>query len=441
MSKLMYGIQMLVGVPLFMALFMSLSFFLSDQLYAAELANIETGRNVYLFGKTDAGKAKIAGSGGEAPAEFFACANCHGERAEGKKETGIIAPTITWQQLQRAYRRDLDGGRQRKPYDFESFKRVITQGTTSDWNTLSHVMPRYRLTDVEIKSLVLYLQQIGDEMVTGVTDNVIRIGIRLPADPEVATVIQQTLQIYQDKLNTTHGIYRRLLEFVDVTGESIDLDVFCMLDLSLQHRHKIDGDKIELAVFSSLQESDSQYALYQHPLAYSTVAAEVVQRFGQRLVTVDQMQGSVAKTDIIVHTPDDGSLAELLLLLNNQGIGNSILTLSPVVGELTKKYQNKVFGLQPPGPESVSETGQRAVFDYIKRDQTEPVKHLSQRLWTLSLLEMLTVTLQAVGKDITQQRFERVLQSHVDLDTIYGPRLSFSGSRRVGNIGAVLKRY
>jgi hypothetical protein len=130
-----------------------------------------------------------------------------------------------------------------------------------------------------------------------------------------------------------------------------------------------------------------------------------------------------------------------LLLLNNQGIGNSILTLSPVVGELTKKYQNKVFGLQPPGPESVSETGQRAVFDYIDKDQGELVKHLSQRLWTLSLLEMLTVTLQAVGKDITQQRFERVLQSHVDLDTIFGPRLSYSGSRRVGNIGAVLKQY
>lgn len=432
---------MLVSVPLFMALFMPLSFFLSDQLYAAELANIETGRDVYLFGKTDAGMAKIAGSGGEAPAEFFACANCHGERAEGKKETGIIAPTITWPQLQRGYRRDLDGGRKRKPYDFESFKRVVTQGTTSDWNTLSHVMPRYRMSDVEIKSLVLYLQQIDDETVAGVTDNVIRIGIRLPAEPEVAAVMRQTLQIYQDKLNTTHGIYRRALEFIDVSSESIDLDVFCVLDLSLQHRHQIDGHKIELAVFSSLQESDSQYALYQHPLAYSTVAAELVQRLGQRLVTVDQMQGTVAKTDIILHTSDDGPLAELLLLLNNQGIGNSILTLSPVLSELTKKYQNKVFGLQPPGPESVSETGQRAVFDYIDLDQGELVNHLSQRLWTLSLLEMLTVTLQAVGKDITQQRFERVLQSHVDLDTIFGPRLSYSGSRRVGNIGAVLKQY
>ncbi|MBL4673544.1 MAG: hypothetical protein JKX81_14890 [Arenicella sp.] len=83
------------------------------------------------------------------------------------------------------------------------------------------------------------------------------------------------------------------------------------------------------------------------------------------------------------------------------------------------------------------------MFDYINQDQgrAELVQHLSQGLWTLSLLELLTATLQAVGKYITQQRFERVLQSHVDLDTVFGPRLSYSGARRVGNNGAVLKQY
>jgi len=53
----------------------------------------------------------------------------------------------------------------------------------------------------------------------------------------------------------------------------------------------------------------------------------------------------------------------------------------------------------------------------------------------------LTATLQTVGKNLTQERFEQELQSHLDLNTVFGPKLSYSASRRVGNIGAVLKQY
>ena len=421
---------------------LALTILLCGQLYAANKASIETGRAIYQFGKTDDGTAMLEGAGGSAPAELFPCANCHGERAQGKKETGLVAPNITWPQLQRAYRRDLDGGRKRNPYDFESIKRLVTNGVSSDRDILSGVMPRYRLSDLEIESLILYLKQINEEVVEGVTDNVIRIGVRLPAEPEIASVVKHTLQVYVDKLKTTHGIYRRVLEFVDISNASIDHDVFCVLDISLRHNTKIGGDKVELAVFSAKQQSDLHYALYQHPLAYSAVAAAVLQRSGLMLVKADQMQERLAEAAIILHTPDGETLVELLSRLKAHGIDNGLLTLSPATSVMPEQYQNKIFRLQPPGPESVSETGQRAVFDYINQDQgrTELAQYLPQRLWTLSLLELLTATLQTVGKDLTQERFERVLQSHVDLNTGFGPKLSYSASRRVGNIGAVLKQ-
>lgn len=437
----------------------------TGNVYAADKADIETGRKIYLLGKTTAGMAKIEGAGGEAPAEFFACANCHGERGEGKKENGIVAPAITWQQLQRAYRRDLDGGRKREPYDFDSFKLLVTQGkkatpgTNTDFNVLSSVMPRYHLTDTEVESLMLFLQQIDDQAPDGVTDKAIRIGIRLPTNPELAAVILHTLQVYQNKMNTTQGIYRRALEFVDLSNQSQvhanqsqvhanqtrGHDVFCVLDLSLEHRSEISGNKIELSVFSSLTKNDLHYALYQHPLAYAEVAAEVVRHLGWTLLSAKQIQDkpSVSKRAILLHTLDQGSLVEVLAGLKRQGINNNLLTLSSVNKGLPEEYRNKVFTLQPPGPESVSETGKRAVFDYINQDQgaNMPVQHLPQRLWTLSLLELLNASLSAVGKDITQQRFELALQNQLDLDTIFGPKLSYSGARRVGNVGAVLKRY
>jgi len=441
----MFRVKTLIVMPLFMALI----FLNIGNVYAVDKANIETGRKIYLFGKTAAGTAKIEGAGGEAPAELFACANCHGERGEGKKETGIVAPAITWQQLQRAYRRDLDGGRKREPYDFESFKALVTQGkkaiqgTSAGLNSLSSVMPRYHLTDTEVESLKLFLQQVDDQAPDGVTDKAIRIGIRLPTNPELAAVILHTLQVYRDKMNTTHGIYRRALEFVDLSNQSQGQDVFCVLDLSLEYRSEISANKIELSVFSSVTENDLHYALYQHPLAYAEVAADVVQRSGWTLLSTKQIQDKtpVSKRVILLHTLDQGSLVEVLAGLKRDGMNNNLLTLSSVNNRLPEEYQNKVFTLQPPGPESVSETGKRAVFDYINQDQGANTQHLPQRLWTLSLLELLNASLSAVGKDITQQRLEQALQSHIDLDTIFGPKLSFSGSRRVGNVGAVLKRH
>ena len=65
---------------------------------------------------------------------------------------------------------------------------------------------------------------------------------------------------------------------------------------------------------------------------------------------------------------------------------------------------------------------------------------LPMRLWTLSLFQLLTTSLQQSGRDLTLTKFIDALQSKVDLQTDFGPRLSYSRSRRVGSNQVILNR-
>ena len=95
-------------------------------------------------------------------------------------------------------------------------------------------------------------------------------------------------------------------------------------------------------------------------------------------------------------------------------------------------YPATVYGLSSPGPESVSNQG-RVAYTRLAQEGHFSGQYLSARLWSLTLMRLLTTALQQTGKNVTQDIFNQVLQSQLDLQTDFGPLLTYTANRRIGN--------
>ncbi len=116
------------------------------------------GEAIFMEGKTKDGKA--AGNTVDRDAlqnkeMTLSCAGCHGEDAGGRKnpipEFGpYIAPPITWNALTAASRTT--------PYTEETFALAVNEGLSPEGYRLHHPMPRWELSNGQIRELIAYLQ-------------------------------------------------------------------------------------------------------------------------------------------------------------------------------------------------------------------------------------------------------------------------------------------
>jgi ABC-type branched-subunit amino acid transport system substrate-binding protein/mono/diheme cytochrome c family protein len=183
------------------------------------------GQRLYLEGLRADGQplAATSGDAGVAlPLAFVACANCHGRDGRGKTEAGTTVPDIRWETLSKPYTLTLATGRSRPPYEATTFFAALTQGVDSAGRPLDAAMPRFQLSAPEATDLLAWLKQIATAPATGVTDEVIRVGALLPADPALAAEGERDRQLFAaccDDLDRAGGLYRRRLELVPI-GDS-----------------------------------------------------------------------------------------------------------------------------------------------------------------------------------------------------------------------------
>jgi len=432
---------------------MMISVCLTGNVFAiADSPQLEIARKIYFSGDSQAGLVTIEGTQAQAPAALFPCVNCHGDRAQGKKETGVVAPDINLHQLQRAYRRDLHGGSRRQPYTSRTFRRVLVEGINSDGNLLDSSMPRYRLTEQETDSLFAFLGNVHETPVRGVSENSIRVGVRLPKNDALSSVMRATVKIYSDKLSATQGIYNRKIQFIEMEDGKQSQPVFCVVDLSLLFQAVNKSENIEISVFSKKASNIKQYALYQHPFSYAQMSDLVADQESWKLISVnsDNLEKQILRLNksdahsgswtVLQVDTRSIEITELFKLLETHERHHKILLMNyaqSAIDPLIKNYPGDVFLLRPPGLESVSKSGRTAIISYLEFDQASQIssRHLPAQLWTLAALSLLTDSLEIAGDSLTEDRFEKALQQQIDFDSSFGPRLSYSASKRVGNSG------
>jgi mono/diheme cytochrome c family protein len=124
-----------------------------------------------LWGQRQAG-ARIGGADA-------ACVSCHRRSGLGSAEGSFTIPPIIGKYLFRTRAQnvqDLDlphvpaGGAHREAYTDESLARAIRDGVRPDGTELSYLMPRFKIDDETMASLIGYLKSLTSESVAGVTE-------------------------------------------------------------------------------------------------------------------------------------------------------------------------------------------------------------------------------------------------------------------------------
>ena len=430
----------------------------------------QSGADIYHKGITRAGQVAIGNSDGsrklnKAPSSLFACSNCHGERAQGRVESGVVAPAISWQQLSQTWRNKVDLISPRKPYDLAAFAKVLRDGIDANGEKLSGVMPRYSLSQAEVRNLADYLTEVSVANSAGVDDSIIAIAVEFPDDQQLAEMLRQTTQSYFERVNRHGGIYGRSLKLIEPSN---DAEVaFCVLDMSMQVSNSQSLDEIVLAIFSTEPSQENHFALYQHPLSNNASQQnsllQAVQKQGWQSVLIaevglegalqqlTQMSESDQLSSALIHRQSEINLVALLKRLSALNLHVNIVTDRAAIADsgglpLITSYQGMIYLPSPPGLGWVNPSGRGQLLEIAgegvenKALGKELGDNLLSRTWALALHKLLITTLEQSGKDLTTVRFLQALQAQVDLQTDFAPAISYSTIRRIGSDVVDLRR-
>jgi mono/diheme cytochrome c family protein len=182
------------------------------------------GKALYLGKATFSKPVTLGESAVELPAVAVVCANCHGTKGEGSKESSVRVPGLRWQTLltptatSPAYASDM------------AVLHAIEHGEGRSSKLVSP-MPVYRLSDSERAALLAYLKTIGTDTDPdpGVSADEVRIGTVLPMQGKQrahGVAIQNAMEEQIDRVNQRGGIFGRKLSLVvegsdDAPGSSM----------------------------------------------------------------------------------------------------------------------------------------------------------------------------------------------------------------------------
>jgi hypothetical protein len=173
-------------------------------------AEDKIGADIYQAGKLANGqdlvgiRKDIKVTGADA-----ACMNCHRTSGMGSVEGNIQAPPITGRFLFRSDDRlfvtmDPRSGKRfnqyHDPYTEKSVALAITQGVNVNGQPMNELMPRYALSDQEIKSLINYLTTLSQNHSPGVDEEKIHFATIVTPD-----VDQKQKQILITMMNAIFG--------------------------------------------------------------------------------------------------------------------------------------------------------------------------------------------------------------------------------------------
>lgn len=425
------------------------------------------GENIYHTGALTTPYVTLKKQQAQAPSALFPCVNCHGRRGEGKKESGVVAPDITWFQLTQHGRADTEGGRARPPYTLQSLRVALERGLGSDGKPLSSVMPRYTLSPAELNALVDYLKTVDQRIAPGVDERSIRLAVRLPEPETQAQAMTQALTAYTQSLNNQGGIYGRqlALNFLAPGQPSSLENDFLLLDCRLPSEPRRASEyPDDLPVFALFAPSDEKgasrphfnnhhFALYdverfaeqalrEYALANNLlVETEYRQRPDHTAQSIQKIAATAQKAKreqaILL---DDQHLSQFLATPRSNGHGPTLLITGSAVATIYSElvsYPGDIFIATAPTPYQADAI---ALRDYQQLAQNYPLpkNYLSEQLWSLSLIQLVTETLRVAGKDLLRESFIDSLVTQYEFTPHYGPTLRFSANKKVGAMGATI---
>ena len=212
-----------------MAARLSLILFVSSCLAAGRspVSPVSTvaGENIYLHGVLSTGEP-LRGERASAPAvqrEAAACVNCHRRSGLGEAEGGALVPPITARYLYRPRSRNRPGDLEnatltmampgarpellqqpdRGPYTDATLVRAIREGIRPDGRPFEHLMPRFRIGDSDMASLIAYLKQLSKQPSPGVGDATLQLAtiVTPDADPVKRRGMLDVLEHFVGKEN------------------------------------------------------------------------------------------------------------------------------------------------------------------------------------------------------------------------------------------------
>ncbi len=174
------------------------------------------GRQIYREGSDDSQHeitATLGFTGDSVPATMFPCANCHGLESEGKQEGGLTVPALTSQQL---FANTTSNTQSKSAYDETTLLQAISKGINAQNKPLSVAMPRYHLTDNQVKALLAYLKRLGSvgDADVGVNASEVQLATLLPltgALENTGKILKATLDACIAEVNNQGLIYDRKL--------------------------------------------------------------------------------------------------------------------------------------------------------------------------------------------------------------------------------------
>ena len=174
------------------------------------LAEDKVGADIYQVGKLANGqdlvgiRKDIKITGADA-----ACMNCHRTSGMGSVEGNIQAPPITGRFLFRSDDRlfvtmDPRSGKRfnqyHDPYTEKSLELAITKGINVNGQPMNELMPRYALSDQEVKSLINYLSTLSQNHSPGIDEEKIHFATIITPD-----VDEKQKQILVTMMNAIFG--------------------------------------------------------------------------------------------------------------------------------------------------------------------------------------------------------------------------------------------
>jgi ABC-type branched-subunit amino acid transport system substrate-binding protein/cytochrome c553 len=192
-------------------------------------AEEQAGRKIFEEGLSPSGgaiSARVGSSAFDVPGSAVPCANCHGPDGQGRPEGVVVPPNIQWSELTKSYGHVHTKGRKHPAFDETSFRKAVSFGVDPAGNDLDLAMPRYTMSERDLRSLTAYLKKLEFQFDPGVSARHLRIGTVLPASGrfgETGQAVRGMLESYFDGINRKGGIYGRDIELVVADyGEDAD---------------------------------------------------------------------------------------------------------------------------------------------------------------------------------------------------------------------------
>jgi hypothetical protein len=171
---------------------------------------VEYGRRIYMEGVLPSGEPLTAIVNGdvEITGDFVVCGECHRRSGLGASEGQSVAPPVVGALLYEPFQ--LPTSRPPAPpvlrpaYTYDTLAVSIREGISSNGSEFDPLMPRYPLTDEEMRYLIAYLESLSADPDPGVTDTEIHFAtiVSDTVDPAARKAMLDVMERFIEQKNT-----------------------------------------------------------------------------------------------------------------------------------------------------------------------------------------------------------------------------------------------